>query len=127
MIDDSEMDKLAIFVSLGQVDMDRYIDPDTGRSTGDPARGRYFFEVVCARCHGSDGTWINFRTASNPQYIGTLARDNPWGMVHKARYGQPGAGMVSYGEFFERYASDTLISPADIADVVAYTQTLPER
>ena len=68
-----------------------------------------------------------FRTASSPMYIGTMAREDPWQVVHKARYGQPGAGMVSYGEFFERFASDSLISPGDIADVVAYTQTLPPR
>ncbi|MBF0626358.1 MAG: hypothetical protein HQL82_16340 [Magnetococcales bacterium] len=95
MIDDPTARALALFVSRGQVDMDQYIDRTTRRFRGDPARGAPHFEAICAICHGLDGRKINFKTVEKPEYLGTVANDNPWESFHKIRNGHPGKEMVS--------------------------------
>lgn len=111
------MEMIALFVSRGQLDMDLYIDRASRRSRGNPERGARFYQTICAVCHGFDGRRMNFKTAEDPEYIGTIARENPQEFFHKTRFGQPGVGMVS------------LITqpPEVIADILAYAQTLPEK
>jgi thiosulfate dehydrogenase len=109
------MRKLAFFVSLGQIDMDRFIDRSTKKAHGDPGRGAQFYQTICANCHGFDGKEINFHDDDDPEYVGTVAQHNPWEALHKIRFGQPGVGMVS-------------LSVLDIqqqVDILSYTQTLP--
>jgi len=117
LIPNSAARKLAIFVSLGQVDMDQYIDRATKKSRGDPARGARFYQTICAVCHGFDGKEINFKDENEPEYIGTIAVDNPWEALHKIRNGQPGIGMPALGA----------LTLSDQVDILAYAQTLPVK
>ena len=70
-----------------------------------------------ARCHGSDGKLINFKSPPKAEYIGTVAQANPWETLHKLRMGQPGVPMMSMLAF----------DIQDHVDVLAYTQTLPAK
>ncbi|HUS55585.1 MAG TPA: c-type cytochrome [Thermohalobaculum sp.] len=116
MLSDSAMRKLATFVSAGQIDDDLYIDRETKKMKGDPATGARYFQTICAVCHGYDGKAINFGDEEEPEFVGTVATDNPWEALHKVRFGQPGVGMVALS------ALDIQV----LVDIVAYAQTLPE-
>ncbi|MGH6718155.1 MAG: c-type cytochrome [Alphaproteobacteria bacterium] len=111
----SAMEKLALFLSLGQIDVDRYIDRETKLALGNAGRGAGFFQNICAVCHGFDGTAMNFGNADEPEFVGTIATDNPWEALHKIRFGQPGVGMVALN----------VLSIEDLVDILAYAQTLP--
>jgi thiosulfate dehydrogenase len=115
MIPRSAMEKLALFLSFGQINMDRYIDRSTKKAAGDIRRGAQFFQTICANCHGYDGRKINFKTEKKPEYVGTVARKNPWEALHKIRFGQPGVGMVSL----------SVLDVQQQVDILAYCQTLP--
>ena len=117
MMPHSAMEKLALFLSLGQVDMDKYIDRATRKARGDRRRGAAFFQNICAVCHGFNGKAINFKDEKKPEYIGTVAQENPWETLHKIRFGQPGVGMVAL----------SVLSIQDQVDILAYTQTLPAK
>ena len=111
------MEKLALFLSKGQLDTDRYIDRDTKMARGNPRRGAQFFQTICSVCHGFDGRDMNFHTEEEPEFVGTVCGDNPWEALHKIRFGQPGVGMVAL----------TVLETEDLVDIVAYCQTLPEK
>ena len=115
MLPRSAVDKLALFLSQGQVDMDVYIDRATKKARGNTRRGAAFFQTICAVCHGFDGKDLNVHDADDPEYVGTVAAGNPWEALHKIRFGQPGVGMVSLGA----------LDIQDQVDILAYTQTLP--
>ena len=115
MIPHDEMEKLAKFVSLGQIDMDLYIDRATKAARGDAQRGASAYQTICAVCHGFDGKAINFHDEAKPEFIGTIAKKNPWEFMHKARFGQPGIPMISL----------ITLPVQDVADILAYAQTLP--
>lgn len=117
MIGRGEMEKLAIFVSLGQIDMDQHIDRATRKSRGEAGRGAATYQTICAVCHGFDGKALNFGTTEAPEYVGTIARENPWEFMHKARFGQPGIPMISL----------ITLPEATLADLLAVAQTLPEK
>lgn len=117
MIPDDDLTALAHFVSHGQVDMDEYIDRATKKAKGDLANGERIYQTTCARCHGSDGKLINFKTPPEVEYIGTVASANPWETLHKLRMGQPGVPMISMLAF----------DIQDHVDILAYTQTLPAK
>jgi len=110
-------DKLGLFVVLGQMDMDQYIDRKTKAARGDPARGARLYQTVCSICHGFDGREINFSDEPKVEFVGTIANDNPWEALHKIRNGQPGVAMVAMGA----------LSIQDQVDILAYTQTLPTK
>jgi len=117
MIPNEAVDYLALFVSRGQVDMPQYIDYGTKAARGDASRGARFYQAICSVCHGFDGKTINFKTADNPEFIGTVAQANPQETMHKARNGQPGVPMVALG----------VLDIQDIVDIIAYAQTLPAK
>lgn len=117
MLPDQAVDKLAVFVSRGQVDMPLYIDYATKTARGDPKRGARFYQTICSVCHGFDGKMMNFKSADNPEYIGTVASENPQETLHKTRNGQPGVPMVALG----------VLDIQDLVDIVAYAQTLPAK
>ena len=117
MMPDSAMRKIALFISLGQIDMDRYIDRATKQAHGDRQRGAQFFQTICANCHGFDGKRINFHSDDDPEYVGTVAAGNPWEALHKIRFGQPGVGMVSL----------SVLSVQQQVDILSYAQTLPTK
>jgi thiosulfate dehydrogenase len=60
---------------------------------------------------------LNFGTPKDPEYIGTVASENPWEALHKIRMGQPGVPMISMLAFDIR----------DHVDTLAYAQTLPQK
>lgn len=113
--------KLALFVSRGQINMDQYIDRETGHVHGNLDRGALFYQTVCVICHGFDGARISFNNEATalaveePKYMGTMANKDPWQVFHKIRNGQPGVGMVAM----------RMLSIHDQVDVLAYIQTLP--
>jgi len=128
MITASAAKKLALFLSAGQVDMDRYIDLHstvsryidraTKMARGEVLRGAQFYRAICATCHGLNGKAINVGgDHDNPVYVGTVAVDDPWAVLHKIRFGQPGVGMVSL----------SVLPIQDEIDILAYVQTLPLR
>ncbi|MDH3647821.1 MAG: cytochrome c [Gammaproteobacteria bacterium] len=118
MIPLEEMKKLATFVSLGQIDTKLYIDHETRRSYGDAKRGESPYQTLCAVCHDVDGKralTTREEGMDGPEYMGTLAQNNPWEFLHKVRFGQPGIPMISL-----------ITLPAeDIVDILTYSQTLP--
>lgn len=91
---DATLERIARFVSRGQVDAGARIDAATKKVAARVEAGRYTFERRCTACHGAKGRAINFSgKASDPEFVGTIAADNPWEMLHKIRNGQPGAVM----------------------------------
>jgi thiosulfate dehydrogenase len=119
--DFSVMGELGINAMVGfllneMADIRDYVNDDK-TVKGDPASGRDLWEATCFACHGVDGTKINFHDADEPEYVGTVAADNPWEFFHKAMFGQPGAPMPS-GMGLE-WGMD------QIADLLSYAQTLP--
>ena len=109
------LEKLALFVSKGQLDNDEYIDRSTKKVRGNVANGARIYQTICAACHGADGSELNFGDKDAPKFVGTVARSNPWETLHKMRMGQPGEEMPSMLAY----------SIQDIIDTLAYTLTLP--
>ncbi|MDP2935449.1 MAG: hypothetical protein Q8O86_03045, partial [Dehalococcoidia bacterium] len=56
-------------------------------------------------------------TEAEPEFVGTIAVDNPWELLHKVRSGQPGAAMPS--------AIESGWQTQDAVDVLAHAQSLP--
>ncbi|MEO5372874.1 MAG: hypothetical protein H7840_01200 [Alphaproteobacteria bacterium] len=111
-LDPQDLLDLANFVSKGQIDMDKYIDRESRKVKGDPNRYKSYYEAICSRCHGADGTKI-----TNISPLGHMARQNPWNALHKVLNGHPDEVMTPMRSF------DTQIS----ADIVALLQTLPAK
>ena len=113
-----QISTLANFLSEGLVDVAPFIDATTKEAIGgDAASGEQRY-AVCAGCHGSDGTAINFSgDPADPDFVGTIATGNPWEFIHKVRAGQPGTAMTS--------SIDLGWSMSDVVDVLAYAQSLP--
>lgn len=115
---EASLTDLVTFLQEGQVDVAPLIDSDTNAAIGgDATHGDDLFSTVCVACHGADGRTINFGDEEEPEYVGTIAADNPWEFIHKVRAGQPGTGMPS--------AIDSGWSLQDVVDVLSHAQTLP--
>jgi thiosulfate dehydrogenase len=117
MIPDEQMGYLAAFVSRGLHDANKYIDAKSGDVKGDPKMGAPIFQTTCASCHGFDGKALNWGSEAEPEFVGTVASENPWEVLHKIRYGHPGVEMIALGAFDMQVA----------VDVLAYAKTLPEK
>jgi thiosulfate dehydrogenase len=118
VMDEVARDALVTFMQQEMEDVSAFINADKSVN-GDAASGRDMFNGTCAACHGADGRQMNFGDAAEPEYVGTVAVDNPWEFFHKASFGQPGTPMPS-----GRALGWTL---EDIADLAAYVQTLPTQ
>ncbi|MEW5989230.1 MAG: c-type cytochrome, partial [Chloroflexota bacterium] len=118
VMDTVALDALVTFLQEEMMDVSAFINDD-GTINGDPVIGREMFGGTCAACHGTDGTKINFGDASEPEYVGTVAAENPWEFFHKASFGQPGEPMPA-----GRALGWTL---EDIANLAAFAQTLPTK
>lgn len=139
------IEKLAVFVSRGQVDSSNFINNKTKKARGDVTLGQHVYADKCARCHGIDGKDINFKDTSNPEYVGTVAKKNPWEALHKIYNGHPGSVMshhfMMHGKQSIRQRRNIgLIQPmesmpfmrdelstAGIMHLLTYMQTLPTK
>lgn len=117
-LDEVELNALVVFLQQEATDITAYVNDD-GTVNGDPRLGRDLFGGTCAACHGVDGQEMNFGSMDEPEYVGTIAADNPWEFFHKASFGHPGVPMPA-----GRALGWT---EQDIADVLAYAQTLPRE
>ncbi|UCD75004.1 MAG: hypothetical protein JSV91_14600 [Phycisphaerales bacterium] len=91
---------LVDFLQTHIIDTDDFID-DAAAFIGDEAQGHYNYTeggmmMSCVDCHGVNGTNKNFGTPEDPEWVGTVAVHNPWELLHKIRFGQPGAMMPSW-------------------------------
>ena len=114
---DDAIAALADFIVGGLADYTPMIDADKLAIGGDSAAGEGLFGASCAVCHGADGTTLNFGSDDDPEYVGTIAVDNPWEFFHKIRVGQPGTDMPS--------AVENGWSLEDVLNVLSFAQTLP--
>lgn len=117
MLSESDYEALALFVSIGQIDVDLYVNRKTKKSAGDVANGENIYSATCIKCHGSDGKAINFKDEKQPEYIGTVANKNPWEALHKIRWGHPGTPMLAM----------VFLGLKEPMDVLVFCQTLPEK
>lgn len=109
---------LISFLQEGQVDTSPYIDFETKAAIGGVvSNGEQLYTSTCLACHGEDGRTLNFGSDEEPEYVGTIALDNPWEFFHKVRFGQPGTGMPATIN-----AGWTL---QDVVDLLTYSQSLP--
>lgn len=112
------IDDLVAFIREGLIDMRPLIDADTKSAVnGDTTRGMELYQSNCAMCHGDEGRSLNFGDEEEPEYVGTIAVDNPWEFIHKVRAGQPGTAMPAM--------IDVGWSLKDLVDLLAYSQELP--
>jgi thiosulfate dehydrogenase len=110
---------LVAFITEGLDDYTPLIDADKKAVGGDAANGEALYGSTCAACHGADGTTLNFGDDDDPEYVGTIAVDNPWEFFHKVRAGQPGTQMPS------AIANGWTLD--DVLDVLSFAQTLPSE
>lgn len=115
-LDDVALNALVAFLQQETTDISDYVNDD-GSVNGDPRLGRDLFGGTCAACHGTDGQAMNFGSMGEPEFVGTVAAENPWEFFHKASFGHPGVPMPA--------ARALGWTEQDIADVLAYAQTLP--
>ncbi len=100
----------------GTVNTSAAINP-SGAFLGNADFGGVGYTFACASCHGDSGTQLNFGSDLNPEYVGTVAFENPWEMLHRIRFGVPATPMV---------ATELLGWPMGfVQDIGAYSQTLP--
>ncbi|MDP2778101.1 MAG: c-type cytochrome, partial [Anaerolineales bacterium] len=117
-MDDQALTDIALFLSDYMLDSAAFIT-DKKPVGGNPENGKITFEGNCIDCHGSQGTSINFSANdSDPEYQGTIAIDNPWEFVHKARFGQPQVDEMPS-------LVDVGLADQDYIDLLAYIQTFP--
>jgi thiosulfate dehydrogenase len=120
-LDDAMLTNLAVFIQ-GLRDYRQYVDYSAAAPIGgDMANGKLLFEAEggCQKCHGLDGTEINFGNAEEPEFVGTVAFDNPQEFMHKTLYGQPASRPRMNAAIERGWTIDQVL------DVLAYARTLP--
>jgi Cytochrome C oxidase, cbb3-type, subunit III len=108
----TDLQDLANFVTKGQVDVDEYIDRSTKMPKGgDKAKGAAYFNTICAKCHGRDGT--------EPDMDKSLGKQmgNPWEVMHKIMNGQPDEEMPAL----------RALDRGVVRDIMAHIATLPKK
>jgi mono/diheme cytochrome c family protein len=117
-LDDASLNKLAQFLKEGVIDDSAFIDSTTLKTKGgDIVHGKQLFENTCVQCHGADGKKIVFRTEGVNEYLGSVAKRDPYRFLHRTRFGVAGTEMP--------VGRDLGWKPADGVDVLAYAQSLP--
>jgi mono/diheme cytochrome c family protein len=84
---------------------------DVGKD-GDAAHGDQLYADKCAGCHGADGTTIDLEGRS----IGAFAREKPYEMWHKVKFGQLGSAMGPQGVDTLEDMKDLLKAASDPAN-----------
>lgn len=116
-MDEQSLTDIALFLSENMLDSASFIT-DKKAVGGDVANGESRFGSKCSKCHGPNGLALNFGDESGPEYVGTIALDNPWEFTHKARFGQP-----SFPDMFGLAILE--LEDQEYIDLLAYSQTLP--
>ena len=95
-LSDVDILDLVDFIENQLIDTNAFINPGA-IFLGDEVDGGMLYNgsAFCLSCHGGNGTSINFGSSEDPEYVGTIASDNPWEFIHKVRMGQPGSNMTS--------------------------------
>jgi mono/diheme cytochrome c family protein len=119
LLNDAQIDAMVHWIKNEMFDISSKVMPDGVGVAGDKAHGKTIFDQTCAQCHGKDGKLLNFKTPDAPEYVGTVAADEPQVCLHRVAFGVPGFPMSA--------AIDLGMSVQDIADVCAYSQTLPVK
>jgi thiosulfate dehydrogenase len=121
VLNDATLTHLANFLKHGLVDLAHVIDLKTKKPVkADEVRGKQLSDT-CAACHGDDGKTLNFGTPDKPEYVGTVAKENPWEFVHKVRFGHPGSAPPMPA------GVELGLTLQDVLDILAYSQTLPGK
>jgi cytochrome c553 len=116
-IDDTNLQKLALFLKEGVIDDAEFIDATTLKvKNGDQGHGKQLYDQTCSTCHGADGQQIVFRTEGINESLGNVANRDPFRFLHRTRFGVSGTEMP--------VGRDLGWKPADGRDVLAYVQTL---
>ena len=118
VLTDANILDLASFItspSTGLVETNTYINFTTGASLGDSVAGETLYTSVngcsASNCHGVDG-------AAQHEPLGALSDDNPWEVLHKIRFGHPGAIMPAYAD----PSNSATLSLDEMSDVIRYAQ-----
>jgi mono/diheme cytochrome c family protein len=121
LMGDAALTNLATFLKHGVIDLTPVIDAKAKKPVkADAARGKQL-SAVCAACHGPEGTKLNFGKPDEPEYVGTVAKENPWEFLHKVRVGQPASDPAMPA------GVELGWSLQDVLDILVYSQTLPEK
>lgn len=118
VMDETAIAALVDFIQKGVTDWSSLVNAD-GSAVGDPVKGKEIFTNTCAHCHGEDGRKLNFGSSDEPEFVGTIAVDNPREFFHKVSFGQPAEPMPS--------GIALNLSMAQLGDLLAHAQTLPVR
>jgi mono/diheme cytochrome c family protein len=119
-MDENSLNALVEFITQGLVDDDQFIDPVSLEVIdGNAAAGMSLYEGLCAKCHGVDGTLIQFHFDGLGTTLGTLAVLDPWRFLHKTRYGTPGTAMGKVVGVEQEWTAQ------QGRDVLKYAQSLP--
>jgi thiosulfate dehydrogenase len=114
---EADLQALAEFARTGLVDSNDFID-DRKHFKGDAAKGKEVYTANCEKCHDANG--LNDKPKSSrgnfDAFPGRIAQSGPAEFIHKVRFGKPGKEMpFQHGK----------LQPADLANLGAYTATLP--
>lgn len=112
-MDEQDYVDLANFVTMGQFDIDTYINRETKAANGDAAKGAAYYNTLCANCHGLEGREPKDMGIT----LGGLTHKNPWEVIQKIMNGQPAEDMPALRAF----------GPQVATDIMAYMQTLPSE
>jgi thiosulfate dehydrogenase len=124
-VSDEDIGNLVKFVRNGLIDTTLIIS--NGFYKPDVVRGSELYQMGiganygCSICHGPDGLAKPVGFLTFKDYVGLKTTTNPWEFQHKVRFGargNPGTHMPATMEGGE--------SLRDLADLMAYTRTLPK-
>jgi thiosulfate dehydrogenase len=119
MLGEAQVQMLVAFLQSEKIDSSAFVNADKTITGGNAENGTEFYSSNCAMCHGDDGKTLNFGDDAEPEFVGTIAADNPWEFVHKVNYGHPGAIMPS--------GINMNWTLQDIIDLLTFAQGLPAK